>query len=216
MACIAIRLWCPESISSSELIHVVNNSIRNLNIAPPFTESLQNIINTMYPDSNRLRAHCFRLTFPRGPVISAESLPLTRIVHTGGFNRSIHNVLFQGTLQGLENNPRFELAHFASSRLPRSLRSDTLIRDIHPNAISRINGFTINRTYNIRRMQRRHVPPSVPSYACTVPTTCAICLNDTAIGETVSKLPCLHEFHKRCITPWLAQNNTCPTCRHEL
>lgn len=43
--------------------------------------------------------------------------------------------------------------------------------------------------------------------------TCVICLSDYALGEMVSILPCLHYYHKKCISDWLPRVNTCPICR---
>ena len=29
-------------------------------------------------------------------------------------------------------------------------------------------------------------------------------------------LPCKHTYHEPCLAPWMASNNSCPTCRLEL
>ncbi|KFM72940.1 E3 ubiquitin-protein ligase RNF115, partial [Stegodyphus mimosarum] len=42
---------------------------------------------------------------------------------------------------------------------------------------------------------------------------CAVCLEDFHLRQKVKSLPCKHFYHKRCITPWLEKNNTCPSCR---
>ncbi|XP_035224570.1 uncharacterized protein LOC118197171 isoform X2 [Stegodyphus dumicola] len=42
---------------------------------------------------------------------------------------------------------------------------------------------------------------------------CTVCLEDFHLRQKVKSLPCKHFYHKRCITPWLATNNTCPSCR---
>ena len=46
---------------------------------------------------------------------------------------------------------------------------------------------------------------------------CAICQEEFEVGELFVPLPCNeihpHRFHKDCISPWLRNNNTCPTCR---
>jgi len=34
--------------------------------------------------------------------------------------------------------------------------------------------------------------------------------------QVVITLPCKHPFHSPCILPWLKQNGTCPSCRHQL
>jgi hypothetical protein len=42
---------------------------------------------------------------------------------------------------------------------------------------------------------------------------CAICLSDFEAGEELMTLPCLHQFHKECVTSWLKLNKVCPVCR---
>lgn len=44
--------------------------------------------------------------------------------------------------------------------------------------------------------------------------SCAVCLEDYAIGETVRTIPCFHTFHTKCIDPWLSTKATCPICKH--
>ena len=36
--------------------------------------------------------------------------------------------------------------------------------------------------------------------------------------ERVQEMPCSsgHAFHSVCLAPWLAKQNSCPICRHEL
>lgn len=46
---------------------------------------------------------------------------------------------------------------------------------------------------------------------------CCICFEPHNIGDRVTRLPCAHIFHPRCIIPWLgSHSNTCPICRYEL
>lgn len=45
---------------------------------------------------------------------------------------------------------------------------------------------------------------------------CSVCMEDYILGETVTKLPCEHLFHKDCIVPWLELHGTCPVCRKGL
>lgn len=45
---------------------------------------------------------------------------------------------------------------------------------------------------------------------------CQICLVEYEVGDDIRCLPCNHEFHKSCVDPWLAQNASCPACRHSL
>jgi len=43
---------------------------------------------------------------------------------------------------------------------------------------------------------------------------CSICLE--ALAEQPKKLSCGHNFHSRCIDPWLSTNITCPLCRKKV
>jgi hypothetical protein len=40
--------------------------------------------------------------------------------------------------------------------------------------------------------------------------TCGICLETFKSGNVILRLPCLHIYHRRCITPWLNTNPICP------
>ena len=44
--------------------------------------------------------------------------------------------------------------------------------------------------------------------------SCPICFVDYEEATELRILACTHSFHKKCIDPWiLQQNNTCPLCR---
>ncbi|KAK6152652.1 hypothetical protein DH2020_012291 [Rehmannia glutinosa] len=45
---------------------------------------------------------------------------------------------------------------------------------------------------------------------------CAICKDEFAVGEKMTKMPCCHLYHGECILGWLRIRNTCPVCRYEL
>lgn len=47
---------------------------------------------------------------------------------------------------------------------------------------------------------------------------CVVCLEDYVDGESrVMSLPCGHEFHVDCITPWLVnRRRTCPICKGDV
>ena len=45
---------------------------------------------------------------------------------------------------------------------------------------------------------------------------CPICLGQFQIGTQAKEMPCNHIYHSDCIIPWLANNITCPVCRHAL
>ena len=45
---------------------------------------------------------------------------------------------------------------------------------------------------------------------------CAVCMDNVAVGEDVTELPCKHWFHGECITHWLLSHGTCPHCRESI
>lgn len=62
-----------------------------------------------------------------------------------------------------------------------------------------------------KQLSRMPCAPPVPCFHST-------CREDLAVGDQVQVLPCnaadgKHVFHPPCLAPWLAENNSCPTCR---
>jgi len=45
---------------------------------------------------------------------------------------------------------------------------------------------------------------------------CSVCKDDFELEQEIVNLPCKHSFHEDCLTPWLTERNSCPTCRFEL
>jgi len=50
---------------------------------------------------------------------------------------------------------------------------------------------------------------------CEVEWVCGICLEDAAedSAAVLDRLPCKHVFHRLCLSEWLANHSSCPTCR---
>ena len=48
------------------------------------------------------------------------------------------------------------------------------------------------------------------------PAECSICHVEVPIGTKVTTMPCTHWYHGDCLRVWLAENRTCPMCRHAL
>lgn len=47
--------------------------------------------------------------------------------------------------------------------------------------------------------------------------SCVICLEDFKDGEKLRTLPCKHEFHQKCIDPWLIEKSPlCPMCKRTI
>ena len=45
---------------------------------------------------------------------------------------------------------------------------------------------------------------------------CIICLEDFKVNDTVIYLPCLHFFHRNCITQWIEEKAVCPLCKNNI
>ena len=60
--------------------------------------------------------------------------------------------------------------------------------------------------------------PTVEVSAADVEAKCAcsVCLEEEEVGTRVFRLACGHKFHQDCLTPWMTDHNTCPTCRRKI
>ncbi|KAF9670667.1 hypothetical protein SADUNF_Sadunf13G0092600 [Salix dunnii] len=46
--------------------------------------------------------------------------------------------------------------------------------------------------------------------------TCVVCLEEFSSSVKLTKLPCSHVFHKKCIFRWLRNSKSCPVCRAQV
>ncbi|PWA88241.1 Zinc finger, RING/FYVE/PHD-type [Artemisia annua] len=42
---------------------------------------------------------------------------------------------------------------------------------------------------------------------------CVVCLEKFKVGDKLTRLPCAHRFHFKCMVPWLENRTICPCCR---
>ncbi|UJR28085.1 hypothetical protein I4U23_009341 [Adineta vaga] len=54
-----------------------------------------------------------------------------------------------------------------------------------------------------------------PTTSLQLTEKCPICLTEFYDEETINKLHCTHLFHLQCISTWLSENDSCPTCRRK-
>ena len=46
------------------------------------------------------------------------------------------------------------------------------------------------------------------------PSTCSICIDQFKENEVIRIMPCQHQFHKKCVDPWILNyRKECPLCR---
>ncbi|KAF4074133.1 hypothetical protein AMELA_G00236010 [Ameiurus melas] len=67
-----------------------------------------------------------------------------------------------------------------------------------------LNKLSVLKTRKYR--QRKHTQPHDTE-------NCAVCLEQYTTNQCLRVLPCLHEFHRDCVDPWLLLQQTCPLCK---
>ncbi|KAG7490158.1 RING finger 215 [Solea senegalensis] len=59
---------------------------------------------------------------------------------------------------------------------------------------------------------KRRCDPSQPVET----DNCAVCLEPFKNNQCLRVLPCLHEYHRECVDPWLLLHHTCPLCKRSI
>uniref|UniRef100_A0AAR2KHR7 RING-type domain-containing protein n=1 Tax=Pygocentrus nattereri TaxID=42514 RepID=A0AAR2KHR7_PYGNA len=57
---------------------------------------------------------------------------------------------------------------------------------------------------------------SDPTHGQPETDSCAVCLEQYNNNQCLRVLPCLHEFHRDCVDPWLLLQQTCPLCKRSV
>jgi len=67
----------------------------------------------------------------------------------------------------------------------------------------------------IRRLPTIRVAPEDLVDPCN--RECCICLEKNELNDLVTRMPCAHIYHRKCLLSWLSQHGcACPVCRFEL
>ncbi|KAM4576898.1 RING finger protein 215 [Odontesthes bonariensis] len=65
------------------------------------------------------------------------------------------------------------------------------------------------------KMYRQPKPWCDPSQPIET-DNCAVCLEPFNNNQCLRVLPCLHEYHRDCVDPWLLLHHTCPLCKRSI
>lgn len=188
----------------------------------------------------QLAAQAMRASFPTQPQVTPNSfdnhsMPIqdsqssqllvtpTLVFHHQQENNSITDLLqvhaqlhAQFVAQAAAQAIPVPSMHMHNSYVPNSFHQQySLMRQQHEEALRQ----SFEQSLRTRaRPASSIVVDSLPSHtvsgACD--SMCTVCHDDFESGQVATSMPCSHTFHKDCLTPWLAQNNSCPVCRFEL
>ncbi|XP_060762819.1 RING finger protein 215 [Neoarius graeffei] len=67
-----------------------------------------------------------------------------------------------------------------------------------------LNKLSVIKTRKYRQRKHTELPDT---------ENCAVCLEQYTTNQCLRVLPCLHEFHRDCVDPWLLLQQTCPLCK---
>jgi hypothetical protein len=108
----------------------------------------------------------------------------------------------------IENAKREALSAVSEMAVGRKLRAASLLQRARPEVLQ------ARRVVHFVREQAAELGPS--GVARLEGRECTICLDIFCERQSAVGLPCSHEFHIDCLTPWLLRNgisSACPTCK---
>ena len=178
--------------------HTSNNIFHHFlgNMFNPFS----NMINPMINNQN-INRNPFRIVIQRQNVnhdIFDPTFSLFGSVFNGNFQDN-YSSNFRSNYRG---NFLEEILRILQPNMQESERR------AHPPTskenLNKLKQFNMNEKYCKKENNKVELP------------NCCICLDEIALGEKSTLLPCGHMFHSNCILTWLKKNNTCPMCRFEI
>ncbi|XP_046850270.1 E3 ubiquitin-protein ligase RNF38-like [Xenia sp. Carnegie-2017] len=172
------------------------------------------------------------------PVTRTESLPL----HVDGasgisYNHHHHFHHYHYHTQSRNNLHPYAVPmlhpRFRRRRSPRPSEGNMENANFIPAVITSEAGMTWGGHLNTENLGQlavsekpkgisKSVLESLPTYKITSKdkdlreSRCVVCLMDFELKQQLRILPCLHEFHSKCIDKWLKNNRSCPICRKEV
>mmetsp|Transcript_11263 Transcript_11263/g.21164 ORF Transcript_11263/g.21164 Transcript_11263/m.21164 type:complete len:315 (+) Transcript_11263:158-1102(+) len=153
-----------------------------------------------------------------GAIVSMEALETSQILFDGSSATIAGRYNAAISSQSAASGPRalsFQILFSNSSRYTYPTRD---VEDGSGTSNSIGNGSGSQASGSCQRVgglspeQLRNVP-----YKLAGGGSCAICFEAFKEGEHVRVLPtCKHDFHARCLDPWLRNKASCPMCRREV
>lgn len=74
----------------------------------------------------------------------------------------------------------------------------------------------LKRMLSLKTKTYRQPKPRCDPSQQTETENCAVCLEPFKNNQCLRVLPCLHEYHRDCIDPWLLLQHTCPLCKRSI
>ncbi|MEQ2209308.1 hypothetical protein XENOCAPTIV_028279, partial [Xenoophorus captivus] len=74
----------------------------------------------------------------------------------------------------------------------------------------------LKRMSSLKTKTYRQPKPWCDPTQQTETENCAVCLEPFNNNQCLRVLPCLHEYHRECIDPWLLLQQTCPLCKRSI
>ncbi|VDK47317.1 unnamed protein product [Anisakis simplex] len=89
-----------------------------------------------------------------------------------------------------------------------------------PQNLSSINEARKGRGLLCLTSKRKYLPVfgslTSVAHSCASQERCSICLDEYKEGQELRVLFCGHEFHPKCVDPWLLSNRRCPLCQYDI
>uniref|UniRef100_A0A8C1ST06 Ring finger protein 215 n=2 Tax=Cyprinus carpio TaxID=7962 RepID=A0A8C1ST06_CYPCA len=90
--------------------------------------------------------------------------------------------------------------------------NDDLQSDLKQDILKRLSALK-TRIYRQPKVRRSCDPTQTQPVEMD---SCAVCLEQYNNNQCLRVLPCLHEFHRDCVDPWLLLQQTCPLCKRSV